>query len=620
MANGRVALDAYDFDASSPEQKLSALLRDAGARGVAVLSGAGISSEHPSRGPVGNRMMTDAMAAFFASGTLGHLKQHYSKLPVWLADEDALKNRPRLEVVLDIASQIHGESILGGFSDAVDSRSPNRVHRMLAEHLRAGGRQLTANFDTWIERVLGLDSHPSLHHFHGRFGLDSAGVPFGAVLSKIQHGFGHAERAQFLSPLLDSQTKAVVFVGYSFSDYFDATPALVGAAEEGLLARKTLVWINHGRQPRKVAEVTEDSAVAPSAVKKLVASGLEVYEVACNGGDALRWLLSAAGLQIRDDPATDQCDDCPHASDFAPVGDLEARKRATIELIARMGMLGTIGSGAEVSRLGVSFDDLSDVQQAEFWWKKGRYSRGRRAALRDARAGQDYDVRGPIVRSRFHWIQGRNVRAALAFVRAKKALDRRESAPASLRAEVNERFGRNAVAAVRSPDTARLLLPWLLGTYQDYVEDAKELAESREITAVARIQVRDALNVFEYEVLRRERAFTDTATADSRVASIETLGEYEDLGSFADLFRANGNSRNWPVAPEEGNTWHDDMAKIYDAVGNQADTWRLRLLPGDASTYASIASAFAGAFALDISSYQRLRFLAVYLKNAREAD
>lgn len=54
---------------------------------------------------------------------------------------------------------------------------PNAHHAFIAEHLAAGGRHITANFDTCIERATPRPRPPTTErpvHFHGALDTDTS--------------------------------------------------------------------------------------------------------------------------------------------------------------------------------------------------------------------------------------------------------------------------------------------------------------------------------------------------------------------------------------------------------------------------------------------------------------
>ncbi len=81
---------------------------------LAIVSGAGVSLEHPTHSPLGWELMAQAMESYFLPGTLADLEAAYEamKIVTKLPDE-FFEGRPRLEAVLDVVNRTHGPVALG---------------------------------------------------------------------------------------------------------------------------------------------------------------------------------------------------------------------------------------------------------------------------------------------------------------------------------------------------------------------------------------------------------------------------------------------------------------------------------------------------------------------------
>jgi hypothetical protein len=106
--------------------------------------------------------------------------------------------------------------------------SPNAHRAFFAEHLAAGGRHITANFDTCIERATPGSRPPRTErpvHFHGELDIDRSREDLEALggwLSVIENGLPEAMQDQLDEILAGGDVQALVFVGYSGSDFFHA--------------------------------------------------------------------------------------------------------------------------------------------------------------------------------------------------------------------------------------------------------------------------------------------------------------------------------------------------------------------------------------------------------------
>ena len=141
--------------------------------------------------------------------------------------------RPRLETVLDTAVGTYGLDLLTDALSDLAAASPNAHHAFFAEHLTFGGRHITANFDACIERRhlrTSAVARGQPVHFHGELDLDTSREDLEALggrLSVIENGLPAAMQDQLDAILAGEDVQALVFVGYSGSDYFDAGPYLL---------------------------------------------------------------------------------------------------------------------------------------------------------------------------------------------------------------------------------------------------------------------------------------------------------------------------------------------------------------------------------------------------------
>ena len=158
-------------DQMSEDPVRSALDRLAvlGPRRVAFVSGAGVSVEPPTGCPSGAALTRRVCEAFFPERTFDTLLGYHAAVGWIDTDVCAIqRNRsedlgrrgrlPRLETVLGVAMQVldrDGRRVLRILDD-VRTAVANGQHAALAAHLRAGGHQVTLNFDDCIEQRLAL--------------------------------------------------------------------------------------------------------------------------------------------------------------------------------------------------------------------------------------------------------------------------------------------------------------------------------------------------------------------------------------------------------------------------------------------------------------------------------
>lgn len=229
----------------------AATVAAAGPAGVLLWTGAGVSRGAPSCLPTGWELTERTYSALFRPFTLRTVLAYHDLLgwrrgavcPV----EPARTRVPRLETALGAGSQ-RNPGVVGELLADVREAEPNPVHGFLADHLHAGGHQLTANFDLCVERAFrqryGREPVPGqLHHFHNAFADGSDPARLGATLARIERGFDDADRAALVGRLR-GPARVIVLAGYSGSDFFDVDVAVAGLPP-GALEGRTVLWVNH---------------------------------------------------------------------------------------------------------------------------------------------------------------------------------------------------------------------------------------------------------------------------------------------------------------------------------------------------------------------------------------
>ncbi|HUW88722.1 MAG TPA: hypothetical protein VMW30_10195 [Candidatus Paceibacterota bacterium] len=329
-------------------------------RNVLFWSGAGISHDTPTNGPLGRDLTERAMKHFMTDDTGQEIAKLYTELGVRNANF-----RPRLETVLDALTDVYGlaglENVL---SDLVDAK-PNTNHAFFAQHLRVGGQHITANFDSCIERA-GLEQENDelnrVVHIHESVGGNRDLSSLGARLHIIENGFPET-LVQTLDSVLGSDgISTIVFLGYSGSDFFDATPYLLSHLD--LLEGKKIVW--HDYQEDTSSSSPKQEQAPGTLLGELLRNGVRVEVISGTLWDFLSRLSVAWSIPYI--PATKKSD----KSNWNPsIGNTDTlRKQATSALYIRMGF-----------RRGVirafSIEDPKDAQGweglADAHWGAGNY-------------------------------------------------------------------------------------------------------------------------------------------------------------------------------------------------------------------------------------------------------
>ncbi len=158
--------------------------------------------------------------------------------------EGNMKTGPRLEVVFDCLTHAVGLRCLSALSKFVEV-PPNDLHLFLAKHLEAGGQCVTVNFDDCIERAISGSSPRGVIHIHGVYNSNAESLRrLGARLATVSSGLTADIQSQLIQIL--NHSSAIVFAGYSGSDFFDVNPFFRNLAETGLrLSHLNAIWICH---------------------------------------------------------------------------------------------------------------------------------------------------------------------------------------------------------------------------------------------------------------------------------------------------------------------------------------------------------------------------------------
>lgn len=605
---------------------------------LTIVSGAGVSVEHPTHAPSGANLLSQALQECFLPGLQDELTKLYQEV-MRITHPDATsesrkwmaQNRPRLETVLDVVHTVGDPTSQNRLADNFRDQPVNRLHHMLAAHLHAGGRQATANFDRLIEDA-GSSSVASkaILHFHGEVTLTDNALPFGSRLSEIEHGFSKTASEELITMLTAAPTRAVVWIGYSFSDYFDVTPAICAAVDAGRFDEISFVWCDYGNTDPTVEQLSGEStghAILDTALRR----GLSVYRLQGRVGDALYHVLKRIGVRLdaswQMTPQPCHCRARPESSPAARTATNEElitqKREATIRLIHRLGLIGRIANDG--SFLGLTVSDIPDEFLADYWWKKGKYRRARLVTLNHITGDEKQSSAMKLLaEARFDWIEGRLSRAGHRLVTAITALAASRDGADETLCDAFERFGRLAVHMQRSPDTRYFVLPLLLRRLPDYNTRARAFIESVRKRwsegfappATASVEaihhLLDALANFHKEVLKEAHIPGNVITLPPRTQLIESFGQSESLANLADYTRGEGNDGRWPYPLKGEEDWRDSMIKLYQLVGNEADIRRLVLFTQSQGAFANTRTALEALWQLDASFYQRIRFLTKY--------
>ncbi len=369
---------------------------------VVFWSGAGISHDWPTNGLLGADLTMRTLEAYFGPSVYDDLQKQYRRLEVPHAEA-----RPRLETVLDVAAGTYGVELLADAVGDLVVAPPNHHHRFFARHLAAGGSHITANFDTCIEKATAAAEVALRHrplHFHGVL-TDQPGASdleaLGARLSVIENGFPDDVARRLDEVLGRPEVRALVFVGYSGSDFFDVTPYL---QERGLerLRGKLVAWVDRAPEPGPNRAGRDATA---GYLPEAMAAGAAVVQFTGPLELLTAQLHRAWALPDVPEPEADPAPPWSPALAVSP----ELRLAATAMLYARMGFRQrTVETFGHKAALTPQEHELL----ADALWGIGRYrAAGEKWEL--GRAGDTPEAQGSRIERAVavRWIRGQLVRA-----------------------------------------------------------------------------------------------------------------------------------------------------------------------------------------------------------------
>ena len=584
------------MDDTEPRADLASMLLDLSPADVIFWSGAGISGDTPTCGPLGATLTSTALREGFEEDLPTVMQAAYEALGVH-------RTLPRLESVLDVSVAEYGVNILRDLLAPIHNTPPNANHRFFAEHTALGGMHVTANFDNCIEQA-GADPSRVIH-FHGRYRHPDDLTGLGARLSTIERGFDQQTR-QELDEVIDA-ARAVIVAGYSGLDYFDVDPYWRDAAERGLFEGRQVIWLHHTSD-----DVTVISG--PDCKQKQLLTmrqhGAEVHEL--HGATrvtldtlARRWSL----------PAIPQPRPCPTPDARTTTVRDTRQQQATTRFFVHVGLRAQVRRRLE--------DHASTTEEhgwlADAYWGAGRY---RQAADHWALAHPGNDSNSITARREREaaclWLQGR-LRKARRLLTHTMADTRLRDADPQNRLLLAETLGRVLVHMRRLPDT-RLLVP---KRSIRAAADALDAAERAFAAATGRAQLPVHLRTRAQgvrEALTGERQRPGTPASDGPVRDFD---EYEALGAMLNYRHASLRARVEIPRPEDGGRpapiEYERLRDSFRIVGDTADAARVPLLPGAATVF-PFRQVLKDLHGCDFSRYHLLRLTGLHLfQRGREA-
>lgn len=554
---------------------------------VMFWSGAGISADDPTGGPTGRALTDRALDHYFAFGTKGVLAHLYQ-----LLDVPNAAFRPRLETVLDALSDTYGLDGLRDVLSDLASAAPNRHHAFFARHAAAGGRHVTANFDTCIERA-GADVRVAdqrrIIHIHGALDEKDDLSALGARLQVIQDGFPPVLVDRLSATLSSTELRVLMFIGYSGSDFFDATPYLL--SQVACLRRRIVVWYEWSREP--LCWGVEPAGVHRDLLTRLVAAGVDVQVVSGPLDDLLAPMSVA--WQLATPPPVTAGRPTPWTARLER-SDAQ-RHAASAALYARMGYRKGVIEAFSRHRpeSSTDWDRLADA-----YWGAGRYSEAH-AAWEHAFAAADPDSQLRLVERRgaIRWIRGELLAAERLLWKAilTWCVPESAAAPASL-AVLLETYGRVVEHMKRVPDARWFVRTGRVAVVRKRIADVQADLAGREGVAV-RARLSNIAAALDGQ--------PDEQLVDHMAAFVESEALHSWLNyEHAYLRRCASHPTDDHPAPSRAD--YERQAHRQATIGATADVARTYLLPHAARFFTprEIAAAFRP---VEMTRWHRVRLI-----------
>lgn len=563
------------------------ILRRTNPENLVIWSGAGLSADAPTNGPLGKKLTDRALEHYFAKETAETLAKLYSDLNVPNA-----QFRPRLETVLDALAEALGLDFLYDVLSDLSHIPPNRHHIRVAELQHAGTKLITANFDTCIQRA--LSPAATVIHFHGLLHPDVPIDSLGARLRIIDRGFTPEMTARLTEALDDANNGPILFIGYSGSDFFDATPFLLDYLSTS--NKRTVLWHQYSASGFSIKEASSETT--NPIIASAIGSGHEVLIIK-GTLDQLFEILCTESLQ-------------PHSpiseSQTSTVWQPRLYPTDTQRLRASALLYGRIGYRKRTLELYNTLTPSSPVEHdllADAYWGAGKYRYALQHWLRSI-PGNDrnaWALKAERIAA-YYWITGRLIRAERLL---RRTIDHCTTDPTSVSmdclAKLFTTYGRVITHMRRSPDTT-IVLPR---------KSVKRIARlSNEFLATNRQSLTQTVGI--------ELANASAAIAERKdhtlTQSVSTFEEREALSAWLSYchaaLRVRAGSQILSTRPTE--LEYRQHANRVLRTGSYGDYMRSMDIPG-AAQYFSIREFLQTMTKVEMSTWHRLRIFLHFAMN-----
>jgi hypothetical protein len=567
---------------------------------VVFLTGAGISANSPTDGPVGLELTERALRYAFLPDTLERVRAVYRLLGL---DRQA----PRLEAVLDVAARVHGVRVLEELLSDLRISTPNSLHLFFRQHLQSGGRHVTANFDKLVD---GGDERLGVVHVHGMMPSDPTLLEIerlGARLSTVELGFDPETRNRLLGALCARQRATLVVVGYSGLDFFDVDPFIRESVEELRSHISRVVWVIHKQDVApSILAPDNDVSAWPPMLRTLARADIECVLVEGATAAFLDTLASTWGFER----VVDAGHRAPRWTMPRELDEL-AKASASRHLFLHMGMLRD--HEELLSALPALRDSVDSATLAEIAWQQMDY-RAAFAYWRTAFSGTDpVNVSRRLERAAAcHWVRGSYFRAYFLAQRAFTMARRSEDE--ETRALCVEMVARILVHMGRVPDTRWFSTRTRRARVSSQVE--RHLRE-HSCGTHTRERLMSALGDLRNDPERDGPSY-GPAPGTGIPRGSESFSQHESLSAVVDYER--GEKRRAVAEGHEALTlsWLQTHSAKSEALGKKGAVAGLLTLPG-AERFFTPNTAVESIRELNVTWWHRHRILAAYKRRLRRA-
>lgn len=491
--------------------------------------------------------------------------------------------------MLDVVWKRLGQAAVDDLLSDLARATPNRNHRFFAEHLARGGSHITANFDTCIERAVPNGARPI--HFHGVFGPHGDTSGLGIRLAKIETGFPEALLDELLGAVARADPRAIVFAGYSGSDYFDVLPLFRKWGRE-LFEGRTVYWVSW--RPTDDGAHVGEAPDSPTYLRIAAAAGASIVELRMPLVPILDHLSTAWKLP---QPPIAPAVAPPNSwtQEFFPTAG--AARQASFALLA------TVGARKQALPYFSAEQASSEDHRlmADVFWGRGQFRQARRhwgQAMSHPGASPSYELRERV--AAVEWVRGRYRKAErdlwdlLSEIRAGANPDRR------MLERVAETYARVVGQMLRMPDIRGRVRQSRVDDVMALLADAQTRDERRSVGLSAKLQSAwaDLARVANSGPLQAQ------SIAYAETESLHGMLNHRQGMVRADATKALQDGKPLPPANEYRELFRQNLV-----LGARGDAARVPMIPGSehAFTIPFVAKAL---WQVQFTPWQRIRVLA----------